>query len=162
MQLITATIIGFTQRRQTVSEADRPFEVDQFFRITVDVRSMAMSEINHFIVFEVPGSNMDRTARVGPSLTDNILRHDALFGTLNVTTGNLQDTRLLPSGSTVLQTQLTLTIINDFIVESQECFTISIVSRDGQLVYGCFDDDDNVDSFFCLHEICIEDDDGLF
>ena len=164
-QYIIATIIGFAQRRRTLSEADRPFPQDQFFQITVDVRSMEVSDLNFNVTIEAPGSNVGRTANVGDVGTSNILSHDALFGILNATTGNLQDVRLLPSGSMTFISPLTLTIINDFRIEPLECFTMSIVSPDrerGRDTYECFDDDDNSDSFFCLHEICIEDDDGLF
>ena len=159
MQYITAIFIGFALRRRTISEADRPFPYVQTFDITVDVRSMVVSERDYGVYFEAPGSNVGRTARVGAHTTNDVLSHDALFGFLNATTGKLEDARLLFRGSTVLLSPLTITIINDFNIESQECFTISIVR---QRVYECFDDDDNSDSFFCLHEICIEDDDGLF
>ena len=162
---ITAMIIGFTQRRQTVSEADRPFPQDQSFEITVNVSSMIVSEINYDVFFEAPASNIGRTANVGDNQSDDILDHDALFGSVNPITGDLEDFRPLINGSTVLSTPLTLTIINDFNPEPMECFTIDIASPDvigDRDIYECFDDDDNMDSFFCLHEICIEDDDGLF
>ena len=152
-----AMIIGFAQRRRTVSEADTPFIM---FEITVDVRSMIVSEINYEVSFEVPASNMWRTANVADLLSANILDHDALFGFFNATTGDLEDARLLINGSTFLSFPLTLSIINDFNPEPLQCFTIDIASPD--VAYECFDDDDNSNSFFCLHEICIEDDDGQF
>ena len=154
-------IIGFAQRRQTVSEAARPIPQGDFF---LDVRSMIVSEINYNISFEAPASNMGRTANVGDNQA-GLLGRDALFGTFNASTGDLEDLRLLFNGTTILENLLTLTIINDFTVEPLECFTISIVSPDrgrGRDTYECFDDFDNMDSFFCLHEVCIEDDDGLF
>ena len=164
--IIAAMIIGFTQRRRIVSEADGPFRQDLSFLITVDVGSMNVSDINYIVSFEAPASNMGRTANVG----DNqalyyTFDHDALFGTFNATTGDLEDLRLLPSGSTILSNPLILTIVNDFNPEPEECFTIDIASPDvagDRNIYECFDDDDNMDSFFCLHEICIVDDDGLF
>ena len=158
-------IIGFAQRRQTVSEADRPYVQNQSFLISVDVGSMIKSEINYTVSFEATSSNMGRTARVGDNGAANILDHDALFGYFNTTTGDLEDVRLLVNGSKNLSTLLTLSIINDFNPEPIECFTIGISSPDvagDHDIYECFDDDDNMDSFFCLHEICIEDDDGLF
>ena len=156
-------IIGFTQRRQTVSEAYGPFPQNQSFLITVDVRAMGVSEINYNILFEVPASNMGRTANVGDN-TNILFDHDALFGNLNATTGDLEDLRLLFSGTTHLSSPLTLTIVNDINPEHMECFTIDITSPDvagDRDIYECFDDDYNIDSFFCLHDICIEDDDGL-
>ena len=154
LYVIAAMIIGFTQRRQTVSEADG--------LITVDVRSMVLSEINYNVSFGAPASNMGKNASVGDNQATNILDHDALFGAFNATTGYLESFRLLINGSTVLSTPLTLTIVNDFNPEPIECFTIGIASPDVAGDHECFDDVDNSDSFFCLHEICIEDDDGLF
>ena len=158
-------IIGFVQRRQTISEADRPFEQLITFPITVAVMSMVTSEINYNVSFEAPASNMGRTANVADSSPDNILDHDALFGTFNASTGDLEAARLLINGSLVLQNPLTIDIVNDFNPEPVECFTIDIASPDvagDRDIYECFDDDDNSDSFFCLHEICIVDDDGQF
>ena len=160
-------IIGFTQRRQTVSEADRPHVQNQSFLISVDVMSMVQSDINYTVSFEAPATNVGRTASVGDNQAVNILDHDALFGYFNAATSNLEDQRLLINGSKNLSTLLALTIVNDFNPEPIECFTIGIASPDVRggnsiILYECFDDDDNMDSFFCLHEICIENDDGLF
>ena len=160
--IIAAMIIGFAQRRQTVSEADRPRRQDQLFPITVDVRSMVVSEINYNISFLAPASNLGRTATVGDNGAANIHYYDALFGYLNATT-DLEDLRLLFSGNKVPETPLTITIINDMNPEPVECFTIDIASPDiagDRETFACFDDDAEMDSFFCLHEICIVDDDG--
>ena len=164
---IAAMVIGFVQRRQTVSEAhgNTPLMPALFFDITVNVTSMVESEINYNVTFEAPASNADRDADVGDNLAANLLDHDALFGILNATTGDLEDMRVLFSGSKNLSTVLSLTIINDNRFEMLECFTISIASPDvagDRDIYECFNDDDNMDSFHCLHEICIEDDEGLF
>ena len=125
-----------------------------------------MSEINYNVSFEAPASNMGRTANVADSRPANILDHDALFGTFNSSTGDFEDRGLLINGLRVLLNPLTITIVNDYNPEPEECFTIGIASPDvagDRDIYECFDDDDNnMDSFFCLHEICIEDDDGLF
>ena len=159
-------IIGFSQRRQTVSEAERPHVQSQSFLISIDVKSMVQSEIDYTVSFEAPSSNMGRTARVGNNTPENILDHDALFGYFDTTTGYLEDARLLVNGSKSLSTSLTLTIVNDFDPEPVECFTIGIASPDiteqYRDIYECFNEKDNMDSFFCLHEICIEDDEGLF
>ena len=157
-------IIGFTQRKQTVSEADRPSPLQLSFDITVDVMSMIVSEIDYIVFFVAPASNVGRTANVGDTQPINILDHDALFGKFSATAGDLEDFRLLKNGSTVLNNPLTLTIVNDFNPEPIKCFTIDIASPDvtgDRDIYECFGDDDNSDSFFCLHQICINDDDGL-
>ena len=162
---IAAMIIGFSQRRQTVSEADRTFIQDQSFPISVGVMSMITSEINYNISFEAFSGNMGQKASVGDIQQKDILDYDALFGEFNHSTGNLQVTSRMFSGSTFPNSPLTVTIINDFTPEPQECFTMGIGivipdivrSRD---VYKCFNEEEDVDTFFCLHEICIEDDDG--
>ena len=158
-------IIGFAQRSQTVYEAGDSLVPVLFFDIPVHVRSMIMSEINYNVSFEAPVSNMGRTANVEHSQITNLLDHDARFGNINPTTGDLEIARLLFSGRLAIQPPLMVTIVNDFIAEPEECFTIDIASPDvigDRDIFECFDDDDNSDSFFCLHEICIEDDDGLF
>ena len=155
-------IIGFTQRRQTVLEAHTPFPQAQSFPITVDVRAMVASEINYTVSYKTPASNVGRTANVADSSPANLLDHDALFGYFNPSTGDLEDIRHISNGSIV---QLTVIIVNDFNVELLECFTIEVFSPEvvgDRDRFECFDDDDNSDAFFCLHELCIEDDDGLF
>ena len=162
---IAAMIIGFAERRQSVYEAGDSLVPVLSFQISVHVRSMVESELNYNVSFEAPASNMGRTADVADSQATNLLDHDALFGNINPTTGDLEIERLLISGILALQPPLMLTIVNDFIPEPLECFTIDIASPDvigDRDIFECFDDDDNSDSFFCLHEICIEDDDGLF
>ena len=154
-------IIGFTQRRQTVSEADRAHTQNQSFLISVDVRSTVYSEINYTVSFEAPASNMGRTATVGDNGAANMLDYDALFGYFNAATGDLDDQYVFVDGSTNLSDPLTLTIVNDYNPEAMECFTIGITTPDESgNMYECFDENDDMDLFFCLHEICIEDDDG--
>ena len=136
---------------------------NQSFTINVEVRSMLESEKSYNVTFKAPTSIM---GYAGCNQPMNLLDYDALFGDFNATTGDF-DVRLLINGSTVLNTPLTLTIVNDFNPEPVECFTINIGSPGiaGDLdIFECFDDDDddNMDMYFCLHEICIEDDDGLF
>ena len=158
-------IIGFSQRRQTVPETSGPLE--QVVILPVDVRSMIVSEIDYNVTFEAPISNVERSADVGEIDAVNLLNHDALFGTINEPFGDLQDSRKLSNSSNILSSPLTITIINDIKPECEECFTISIASPDvagDRDIYECFDDDDNMDMFFCLHEICIavDENDGLF
>ena len=153
-----AMTIGFTQRRQTVSEADRQ---NQSFTVNVEISSMLQSETSYAVTFKAPANNM---GLVGCNQPLNLLDYDALFENFNVTTGHFDGLRLQINGSMVLSTPLTLTIANDFNPELVECFTISIASPDvakDRDIFECFDDDDNMDMYFCLHEICIEDDDGL-
>ena len=56
-------------------------------------------------------------------------------------------------------------IRNDFRVEDQECFTIRVLPYD---IYGrrelfdCYEDIVGAPNYFCLTEVCIEDDDGMY
>ena len=163
---IADMIIGFAQRRQNISEADRPFPQDQIFQLFIDVRSLRISEININVTFETRRQQGDgRIAEVEELQVMDFLDHDALFGTLNVANDDLEDNRTLFSGMTVLQNRLNVLIVNDMGAEPVECFELLITSPDvegDRDIYECFDDIDNSDSFFCLHEICIVDDDGLF
>ena len=157
---IAVMIIGFTQRGQNVSEADVPNVTD--FQIIVNVMSFIVSEINYNVIFETPNRRGIGVPDVG-DLKSSIRGHDALFGTFNETVDDFQEIHLLSNGS--LSTSFIVKIINDFTPEPVECFTINIVSPDvagDRDIYECYDDHDNMNMFFCLHKICIEDDDGLF
>ena len=51
-------------------------------------------------------------------------------------------------------------IRNELRTEDQECFTIQIFSSETSNNFSCNEDAVNATDFFCLHTICIEDDDG--
>ena len=56
-------------------------------------------------------------------------------------------------------------IRNDFRVEDQECFTIRVFPLDipGRLeLFACNEDVVGATNYFCLTEVSIEDDDGMY
>ena len=143
-----------------MSEADVPNVTE--FQITVNVMSMIVSEMNYNVIFETPNRSGIGVPDVG-GLKSSISGHDVLFGTFNENVDDFQEIHILSSGS--LSAVFIVKIANDLLPEPVECFTISIVSPDvagDRDIYECYDDDDNRNMFFCLHDICIEDNDGLF
>ena len=77
---------------------------------------------------------------------------DAIFGT-----DETQESHDLSLGRDFIG----VIIVNDFIPEEMECFTLQITPPD---TLTCNQDEDNATDYFCLHTVCIEDDDtnGLF
>ena len=152
-------VIGFEERYVTVSESDGPEGFDQFI-IPINITSNITSEQEYRVQFRIQqGISVDPgVAKVGadpPNATDL----DALFGTEN--NNVLRDSRVLPANSTKIL--ISATIINDFVPEGEECFTIRIGTTDTpglRTVFNCSLDDKLSDNFFCQLTICIEDDDG--
>ena len=83
--------------------------------------------------------------------------YDALFGIRGSVGRPLQEIHDLHAGEVSVYTDVF--IRNDFIIEEEECFMISLSSR-GVVPFLC-NDDASATNFFCSHTICIEDDDGI-
>ena len=154
---VAAMVIGFTQRIRTVSEGAVP-GVD-FFQLQINVSSMRPAERRYPMVFYL--FEYSTNATVEPlTAASNVF--DATFGHREDPTYPNEEHRDLPLGETTVS-PLQIAIRNDLIPEETECFTIRIIQVDvpGRHVlfdcnYGYLD----VDSYFCEHTICIEDDDG--
>ena len=152
-------VIGFEERYLTVRESDAPgFDL---FIIPITVFSKITSEEEYRVQFRIQQgiSNDPAIARVGADPSPNLFDFDALFGTEN--NNVLRDSRvLLPSQTMIL---IFASIVDDFVPEGEECFTIRIGSTDTpglRTVFNCSLDDKLSDNFFCQLTICIEDDDG--
>ena len=150
-------VIGFTERRRTVSEGQVP-GVDEF-QLEIDVAALRVSEREHPMLYRVLSSgtadvvsfefrdNLDYDARCFVQ-ADPIEQEDVLLPGRN-STGPLRTA-----------------IRDDFIPEDEECYSIQIFPIDIpglKELFSC----DFVDTsstppmnFFCEHTICIEDDDG--
>ena len=151
-------VIGFTERRRTVSEGLFP-DSDEF-PLEIDVATLRVSEREHRMLYRVLSS---RTADVVSFAFFDNLDYDARFGAIQADPIEQED-RLLPGRNSTgpLQTA----IRNDFIPEDEECYSIQISPIDVRSLRELFMCD-FVDtsftppmSFFCEHTICIEDDDG--
>ena len=150
-------IIGFTNRSTIVFENDTDFG-RYSFQILIGVHFSRPSEVVHNIVFRLLESASTATVEF-----ERMAGVDALFGTVDgdpivvKRPLNPEDTftedRRTPS--------LPVTIINDFIFEDEECFSIKITTED---VFGhreVFKCDDDI-GYFCTYTVCILDDDGMF
>ena len=155
-------IIGFSQRSQTVSESQTPPNSDRFMT-PLDVRAMIISEKEfrvHFILL----SASDNTEIQAYNLV--LKSPDALFGTRESATAEINDTRTLRVLETIVgtPTPLDAIIIDDFRPEGEESFTIEIRipdSGDGDN-FECTTDEEvpPPGGFFCRHTIFIVDNDG--
>ena len=150
-------IIGFTSRSQTVSESDAPPGSD-FNELTIDVATERISERIHVIVFRHLESASTAIVQ------SNVIQRDPLFDALfsNEDNDPLEESFPLLPGESEIPSRVT-EVLNDFCPEDDECYTIGIFPADitgVRELFTCNDDDDMADGFFCLHTICILDDDG--
>ena len=154
-------VIGFTQRRRTVSESQAAQGADGF-TLVIGIVSQRTSEQEYRVLFRVEeGSG---SAIVEANFIQFDPNFDARFGSREEESDPIVDARDLVAGNLELRTPLTTFVRNDFLAEDEECYTIGIQSPDVigvRDIFECYDDDfPNATSFFCLHTICIEDDDG--
>ena len=143
--------IGFTERKQTVSEGEA--QPEEFISITVNVSIDRISEIDYNVFFRY--QDVTSSAIVEP-LSSNDVEYDALFGERLDSDEPIQELQEIEAGRT--STSIQLLIFNDLIPEEEECFTLRIIPADS-LHPEC---NEHGDSFFCEHTICITDDDGKY
>ena len=158
-------IIGFTQRRWTVSESDGT-EGANTFSLTLNVRSLRLSELEYELLFRVLETG---NATVEASNLQFQESYDALFGSTDSEQDPIVNSQILAVHSLQLTTLLDTQIVNDVRPESAlKCFDIRILSPDlgreagveSRNIFTCIEDEDNPVNFFCKISICIEDDDG--
>ena len=153
-------VIGFSQRSQTVSESQAPPNSDRFMT-PLDVRAMIISEKEFRVNFILLPGDAEVQA------TNLLLKSpDALFGTRESATAEINGTRTLRVLETIVgtPTPLDAIIIDDFRPEGEESFTIEIRipdSRDPDN-FECTTDEEvpPPGGFFCRHTIFIVDNDG--
>ena len=147
-------LIGFTERIQTVSESEA--QPEEHISITVDVSTNRISELNYTVYIQY--QDIISRAIVEP-LSSNDSEYDALFGERLDSNGQIQELQEIRPGQN--STSIQLWIFNDLIQEEEECFTLRIQADDPSLrsLPKC---NENGDSSFCAHTICIIDDDGEF
>lgn len=147
-------IIGFVNRTQTVSEGDS-------FHLVIDVATQRPSERTHTIIFRVQVADEQQPgiAAVRPlEGAGETIDFDAHFGSFN--NNRLQQTDDLNPGESSIPSLITQ-IVNDFEPEEEECFSIQITTSDNpgdRDLFFCHPDP--ATEFFCVHTICIEDNDG--
>ena len=146
-------VIGFAIRNQTVSESQAPDGMDRF-PVRINITSERISEIDYEVYFRYVDNVGEATLE---GLQPTTLEFDALFGDGDP----LEETQILFAGGPRLQ--ITTFINNDFYTEDRECFSLRVVVMDAgpgvRTNFRC-NEDGAGDAFFCLHTICIIDDDG--
>ena len=152
-----AITIGFSQRRQFIPESAAL--LGDLITLRLDVHSSRISDIEYIILFQV--LSMASSATVGPYNEFPSAHFDALFGWRENERTPITSIHTLEPGT--LELIVETEVINDFVPEELECYVIRLspdhrFSRDNYFM--CSDDEVNETDFFCLHTVCIEDDDG--
>ena len=151
-------VIGFTEERQYVSENQVP-GVNEFL-VYIDLATLRVSEREHRMLFRLLASG---TATVVSFASFSATDFDARYG--GIEADPIEDRDYLNPGEDTIRPRRTQ-IINDFIPEDEECFTIQLFPFDIpglRELFMC----DFVDmstspptNYICEHTICIKDDDG--
>ena len=156
-------VIGFTERRRTVSEGIVPEGFDEF-RLTYDVAALRTSEMDYPMRFRLLEGISTATVHTRRELENvNILsNNDAVFGEEREDNDPIEVSVRLLQGSTTLPQELPTYIRADFVPEYEECYTVHIIAEDipgFKQLFTC-NSEANATNYFCEHEICIADDDG--
>ena len=151
-------VIGFTEERQYVSENQVP-GVDEFL-VYIDLATLRVSEREHRMLFRLLASG---AAYVVSFASFSATDFDARYG--GVEGDPIEEMDFLDPGEDMIRPRR-IAIVNDFIIENEECFTIQIspINIPGiRELFIC----DFVDistspptNYYCEHTICIEDNDG--
>ena len=148
-------ILGFGERRQTVSEAEALLG-EEFINRQIFITSSRISEVQYTVGvrYVIGGQPI-----IEPVDNPQNPQLDGFFGNREEdTVNNLVYFERLHVATSRLPA-LTVTIRDDILPEEEECFELSIfpVNPQEMINFMC-----NVagDEFLCIHEICIEDDDG--
>ena len=153
-------IIGFNERFIFINESDIPKGSDEI-QLTINVTSLRTSEQEYTVQFRLQeGSTNAFVETITPSNPE----YDARFGSRQSMSDPITESRIVEAGSLQLRMELITFVRNDFRPEGLECYTIRILSPDLigiREIFGCYEDN-SATNFFCLHTICVEDDDGQF
>ena len=156
-------IIGFTERRKTVSEGIVSEGIDEFL-LTYNVAALRTSERDHLMTFRLLEDISTATVNTRQELENiDVLRNnDAIFGEQREENDPIEVSLSLPLGRTTLPQDLPTFIRGDFHVENDECYTVRVFADDVPGVRQLFTCNAEADAtnYFCEHEICIIDDDG--
>ena len=134
--------------------------------LSIDVHSNIISDLDYQIFFRhIRGRNptgaiVETADLIGPIFDEDF---DARFGDRrdpNNPLDPLETTIVLEKGHLVPSRPLTTIIFGDVRPESNECFTINILTTGERTDFSCNDNSNNPNDFFCDHTICILDDDG--
>ena len=145
-------ILGFGERRQTVSEADAT-SGEKNFTLNISISSLRTSELEHTVKIH---SYIYGEPAIEPSNDIQNPMFDGTFGQQEYSS-LLRQIEVLRINTTVLP-PLQVLIRDDVIPEEEECFELTIVLHPYYLfLFTC---NYAGDEFLCMHEICIVDNDG--
>ena len=149
MYHITGIRIGFTHREQTAFEG----LFGGSFPLTITIHTDVEPETDYSVsIRPIQEIRINNVATISPFATISC-DADVQFGSLE-----LEEDYDIKSGQ-IFPTSLTVNILNDFLVEEKECFTLELLPNSPEDIFTCSDDNDNSADYFCFHTICIEDDD---
>ena len=148
-------VLGFGERIQTVSEAEALLG-EEFINREFLITSSRISEVQYEVGVR---SVISGQPIIEPVDSPPNPQFDGLFGSREENTvNNLVYFDILHVATTRLPV-LRVTIRDDLFLEDEECFVLSIfpVNPQEMINFMCHVAGDE---FLCIHEICIEDDDG--
>ena len=159
MILNTGIRIGFTQRSQTVSEADIYPEALGTGFIDTQIHADQVADKDYAFNIQVvdPSSDAIFVLPIATNSVGDVIVPDAQFGI--EFNGTLQEERELRAGRE--NTSILFTFWNDYYVEEEECFTV-LLSPSPRLennLFSCTEDESSESDYFCQHTLCIADND---
>ena len=152
-----AMILGFGERRQTVSEAE-VWSGQEYINRQIFITSLRTSEVSHIVGVRsvIRGEPIIEPAY---GIIENPM-FDGLFGNREHNTiNNLVFMEVLEVNTTMMPA-LQVSIRDDFFLEEEECFTLSIFQVYPEFFTENFICNMAGTQFLCIHEICITDNDG--
>ena len=152
-------IIGFTERRKTVSEGDALSGYESF-PLPMPLATLRTAEREHPMNIRLFGSS----AIVEPLGGVVNQFYDATFGSRGNIDEPIEKFFVLDALDDTIP-PLTAFIRDDLRPEDEECFTLRVLPADvpgRRELFTCNEDDSGAINYFCQTEICIEDDDGRF
>ena len=152
-------MIGFTERRRTVSEGGALSGYD-IFPLPIPLATLRTAEREHpmFICLFSSSAIVEPIGGVVNQF------YDATFGTRDSIGDPIGHFFVLDALDDTIPSDTTF-IRDDVRPEDEECFTIRVIPVDvsgRRELFTCNEDDSGAINYFCQTEICIEDDDGRF
>ena len=138
--------IGYSQRRQTILEGDR-----EHFNISPMISVMRFSELDIPITISLDDNSINTADIEGYLYGITSILTDALFGPVEY--------HILQAGTLGLGSVIITIVSNFHPEETLKCFTLRISSQNTRH-FRCNEDNSNPSDYFCLHTICIMDNDG--
>ena len=146
-------IIGFSQRRSTVSEGNAE-------GVPIGMATLRTAEREHPMNIRLQVSSS--TAIVEPIGAVVNQLFDAIFGTRDRSNDPIEEFFVLEALDDAIPSIITF-IRDDLRLEDEDCFTLRVIPVDvtgRRELFTCNEDDSGAINYFCQTEICIEDDDG--